>query len=350
MTQKIIPAKHFRINLNKKDLTKENLMKFVQDVDVYALYTKKPITTKKSILSPLREEKRPSFGYFIGKSGEVCFNDFVLGKGDCIKFVQFLFGLNFYNAMSRIVIDFNLTAEFHFRDLGVSDRQFITSSDRSSILKMINVKPNFGIKRREWTLYDLEYWFRYAITKETLVAYNVFPISYIITGDHTIKTDKYAYAYGEYKDGIETFKVYQPYSKYIKWLSSHDDSVWQGWNQLPKKGKILIVTKSLKDVMSITEVLNIPSIALQSETIKPKNKIIEELKNRFDCVYILYDNDFTKKINWGEKFSKELSLEHNLYFAQIPERFASKDFSDLVLNIGEIKAKETWRNVLSLPF
>ena len=349
MTQGIIPPDHFKINLNKKDLTKENLMKVVQDVDIFALYTGKPVAAKASILSPLREEKRPSFGYFIGKSGEICFNDFVLGKGDCIKFVQLYFGLNFYDAMSRVVIDFNLTNDFYFRDLGEGVKSF-TLQDRSAILKQINVKPNFGIKRREWDLHDYQYWYKYGITKETLIAYNVFPISYLITGDHTIKADKYAYAYVEYKDGRETFKVYQPFSKYIKWLSSHDDSVWQGWNQLPEKGEILIVTKSLKDVMSITEVLKIPSVALQSETIKPKNKIIDELKQRFDDVYILYDNDYTKKVNWGERFSKELAVEHGLYFSQIPESYASKDFSDLVDNIGEIKAKETWDNVLCIPY
>jgi len=349
MTQKIIPAKHFRINLNKKDLTKENLMKFVQDVDIFALYTGKPVAAKQSILSPLREEKRPSFGYFVGKSGEICFNDFVLGKGDCIKFVQMYFGLNFFDAMSRIVIDFNLTGELHFRDLGEGVKGFVIN-DRSNILRQMNIKPKFGVKRRKWELHDLDYWFKFGITRVTLERYNVYPISYIITGDHTIKADKYAYAYAEYKEGKETLKVYQPFSNYIKWLSSHDNSVWQGWNQLPEIGKVLIITKSLKDVMAITEVLQIPSVALQSEVIKPKNKIIEELKSRFEMVHILYDNDYTKETNWGEKFSQEIAKDHGLLFSQIPERFASKDFSDLVLNIGEIKAKKTWEDVLAIPF
>jgi len=135
-----------------------------------------------------------------------------------------------------------------------------------------------------------------------------------------------------------------------KWLNNHDESIWQGWENLPKSGQTLIITKSLKDVMSIVDVLDIPSVALQSESVKPKDKIIKELHSRFEMIYILYDNDYEADTNWGEKYSQEIAQEHHLYFAQINKEFASKDFSDLVMNVGEEKAKELWKNNISIPF
>ena len=90
------------INLNKKLVTKESLLKEIDDWDIFKLYIKEDIDLKKNISSPLRTgDDRPSFGLFIGENAEICFNDFVLGKGDCIKFVMLKFGLNFFEALSK---------------------------------------------------------------------------------------------------------------------------------------------------------------------------------------------------------------------------------------------------------
>ena len=340
-----------KINLNKKPLNKVNLMKLVDDVAIYKYYTGKEVGTRTNMISPLRpKEKNPSFGYFVGKTGEICFNDFVLGKGDCIRFIEFLFSLKFYDAMSRIVIDFRLEDKLECNQIGGSVRKEIPVTNRDATLKKLSEGRVLTVRRRKWQLHDLQFWFRFGITKPTLLKYNVVPVDYIFVNGSPISTDRFAYAFIEYKDGIETFKIYQPYNKHYKWLNNHDESIWQGWTNLIKEGPILIITKSLKDVMSINDVLEIPAIALQSESVIPKGKIITELKNRFSDVYILYDNDYDKRVNWGEKYSKNLSLEFGLYFSQIPKEYKSKDFSDLVFNIGEVKAKKTWDDVLCIPY
>jgi hypothetical protein len=338
------------MNLNIKDLTKKALMLEVQDVDIYRHYIGQDIGKDSRILSPLRKEKRPSFGFFIGNSGEIMYNDFALGKGDCIDFVQTLFSLNFYDAMSRIVIDFKLTNKFHHRALGEGLKKKVEISNRLDTIKRLKEGREISITRRKAEMYDINFWYKFGITKRTLSMYNVHPIEYFFINGNPIKADKYSYAFIETKDGVETYKIYQPFSKDYKWLNNHDESVWQGWEQLPKKGEVLVITKSLKDVMSIVDILNIPSVALQSESVKPKDKIIQELHSRFERVYILYDNDFDKETNWGEEYSKKLSLEHSLIFSQIPTKFASKDFSDLVLNIGEENAKKLWEQSLQVPF
>ena len=338
------------MNLSKKDLEKKVLLSRIQDIDVYRYYIDQDIGRHSLILSPLRVEEKASFGFFIGESGEICFKDFVKGSGDCIKFVQELFNLNFYDAMSRIVIDFNLIDEFNYRNVGQPIKKEFKPSNRDDVVKKLKQGKELGITKRKGEMYDIDFWYKFGITKKSLIKYNVHPLSYIFVNGNAIKADKHSYAFTETKDGKETYKIYQPFNKDFKWLNNHDESVWQGWNQLPEKGSTLIITKSLKDVMSITEVLGIPAVSLQSENVTPKDKIITELKSRFETIHVLYDNDYDKETNWGEKYSKILATEFSLFFSQIPKSYKSKDFSDLVVNIGEEKARELWEQRLCVPF
>ena len=76
------------INLNKIQVSKAGLLKYISDTDVYRFYTGKNVELGTGIKSPLGKDSSPSFGYFIGDEGEICFNDYRLGGGDFIKFVQ----------------------------------------------------------------------------------------------------------------------------------------------------------------------------------------------------------------------------------------------------------------------
>ena len=76
------------------------------------------------------------------------------------------------------------------------------------------------------------------------------------------------------------------------------------------------------------------SIAMQSEMQIPDEKLISELKERFNTIEILYDNDFNKVTNPGQTMAKKI---HDLYgFKNIclPVQFESKDPSDLVNTVG----------------
>ena len=98
--------------------------------------------------------------------------------------------------------------------------------------------------------------------------------------------------------------------------------------------------------MSIYECTGIPAISLQAENVKPKEKIIEELKSRFENIYILYDNDFDSEVNWGRQFSTKLAAKLNLPRIEIKSILNSKDFSDLVKNHGTKVAKQQLRNLM----
>jgi len=342
------------INLNLKHVTKEGLLHFLTDLEIYRMYMKEEVDTRGNMCSPLRDDLKPSFGFFIGESGELCFNDFVLGSGDCIKFVMLKFGLSYFEALSKIALDANLEDEFIIKN---TFRTNINTSNhlktREDIVKDLNSKA-LGKTSRNWTLSDLAFWNKYGITKKTLDKYRVLPVSYLHVGINKkiISADKLAFSYTEYKDGNETFKIYQPENVEYKWLNTHNDSTWQGWEQLPETGESLIITKSLKDVMAITDVLGLPVVSLQTESALPKEHVLDQLKQRFKTIYILYDNDFDKDTNWGRQFGKKLEERFNLMQIEIPDEYKSKDFSDLVLNHGEKAAKECLLKLIeeSLPF
>lgn len=317
-----------KINLNKKLVTKDELLKHISPLNIYNFYSGKQLKPGKVTISPLRDEKNPSFALFY-RNGELFFKDFVIGGGDCIKFVQKKFGLNFMNALSKIVIDFNLKNHFEYNNINnITINKNFKEVDESKIDKKSETYLN--IKKRSWKQYDVDYWNSFGISLKILKFYKVVPISHIFLNENIIVADKYAYAYIENKDDELTFKIYQPFNNKIKWLTTHDESIWQGWNQLPETGYDLIITKSLKDIMAITNITGISSTGLQNENIEPKESVISELKNRFENIYLLYDNDFNSKTNWGREFGKKLSKILKVKQIEIPSKYKCKDFSDFV--------------------
>jgi|TARA_R110000822_G_scaffold152112_4_gene291294 hypothetical protein len=342
------------INLNKKLVSKDGLLQYIKDIDVYRLYSGEEVDMTTNILSPIRAEDHPSFGYFVGESGEICFNDFTVKEtGDFVKLLQLKFGYSFFEALSQIATDFNLTTHFHCKTMTKFNEKKENKDfkSREEILRGININK-LGVRMRKWAAYDLAYWEQFGITKETLIKYKVFPIDYIFfdTKQSPIQADKYAYVFYEFKDNRCTMKIYQPFNKEFKWLNNHNDSIWQGWTQLPKKGNQLIITKSLKDVMTITSVLNIPAVSLQSESVLPKQHIIDELDRRFETMYLLYDNDFHKDINIGLALGARIVKDQNIIQLTIPTIFQQKDISDLVKNYGKKKSEEIFHERIKTPF
>ena len=99
-------------NLNKKLLTKDEIFKHIDDWSIYQYYSDFPLEINKLTNSPLRVDNKPSFALFIGESSEICFKDFNLSSGDCIKFVQLKYNLNYYEALSKIAIDFGFNNDY----------------------------------------------------------------------------------------------------------------------------------------------------------------------------------------------------------------------------------------------
>jgi uncharacterized protein YaaR (DUF327 family) len=176
-----------------------------------------------------------------------------------------------------------------------------------------------------------------------LKKFNVYPITYIFFNDIAIKASSLSYAYAEIKDGEITYKIYQPLeSKIKKWINNANYTIHQGYNQLPQKGEILVITKSLKDVMSFHDCLNISAIGLQSETVRMKESVMKEYKSRFKHVICIFDNDKA-----GKELAQSYSHSFSIPFTFVPELEKVKDFSDLVKVKGKQEASKIMKKLIN---
>ena len=282
------------------------------------------------INSPLRQDNNPSLGLFINnKTNSLWFKDFGSGeKGSLYDLLAKMWNVSKDKVYDRILKD--MPAPAPMRKHGVKVY-------RKSAGKV-------EVRVREWRDYDIAYWDSYGISLPWLKFGEIYPISHIILTknghSYPIPAEKYAYVYVERKDGIVSFKIYQPYSKEYKWMSKHDSSVWDLWTKIPEKGDKLIITSSRKDALAIWSNTGIPALSLQGEGYIPKEHVVQQLKDRYNKVYVLYDNDFQSEENHGRMYGKMIAERFNVTQIEIPEKWESKDPSDLVKNHGREVLRE----------
>lgn len=282
------------------------------------------------INSPLRQDNNPSLGLFINnRTNSLWFKDFGSGeKGSLYDLLARMWNVSKDKVYDRILED--MPAPALIRKHGVKVY-------RKSAGKV-------KVRVREWRDYDIAYWDSYGISLPWLKFGEIYPISHIVITknghSYPIPAEKYAYVYVERKDGIVSFKIYQPYSKEYKWVSKHDSSVWDLWTKIPEKGDKLIITSSRKDALAIWSNTGIPALSLQGEGYIPKEHVVQQLKDRYNKVYVLYDNDFQSEENHGRMYGKMIAERFNVTQIEIPEKWESKDPSDLVKNHGREVLRE----------
>lgn len=278
------------------------------------------------INAPYRSDAHPSLYLFIGNNGKLMYSDFARNMtGDIIDLMSKIWCTDAVHTKERIVKDIP-----NFESKGYVCRTLTTKHHKSNR----KVSTNLAIKVRQWKPYDFEFWEQYGISKAWLEFGDIVPISHFFLDNTPIKADQYAYAYIERKDGVVTYKIYQPKSERYKWINSHNSSVWDLWTKIPQSGDKLIITSSRKDALCLWENTGIPAVSLQGEGYVPKEKVIEELKSRFKEIYVFYDNDFDKEENHGRIFAESLCDKFKLSKIEIPDYYQSKDPSDLCKNYG----------------
>lgn len=302
-----------------------DIMRFYLNIDVLPAL----------INSPLRQDRNASVSIFSPDGVKVFYKDFGTGEhGSIFDLLGRMWNRTFSETITKIWDDIDKVKHNRI-NLNRTRRGVIHKSN--SILE---------VRTRQWFDYDMEYWNSYGISREWLEFGDVYPISHIlITRDNITKVipaEKLAYVYVERKDGKVSLKVYQPKSQRLKWLSKHDSSVWDLWSRLPDRGDTLFITSSRKDALCLWENTGIPSVSLQGEGYVPKEKVINQLKQRFGRVIIFFDNDYDKDENHGHIYASRLSVMFDLDMVEIPSEYRSKDPSDLFKNHGA----KTFRRVI----
>jgi hypothetical protein len=271
----------------------------------------------------IRVDKKPTASFYIDNNGRLTFKDFA-GKfhGNCITVAMARTGLDYRRTLKRIYTELVEGKEI----------PIIPEEDRTKYEKH---KKLLEVKRRILTEEDLLYWNQYGISKETLDLYKV-------TGLQTLWIDKrIVYVTSVNDPGYlydfmgNVYKAYFPKRTDYRFLSNTSSYIIQGYNQLPKKGKTLIITKALKDVMTLKE-LGYDAVAPQAESVLISPNQIIELKARFKKIVSLMDFDLTGVTLMNKMKNKygipPYTLTNGRFYT--PD-YGAKDISDLVKKIGK---------------
>lgn len=304
------------------NITLDWILSKVTEYDIYAKYIGQ-FKVGMIYNSPFRKDKNPSFGiYYSKRTKQLLFKDHGTGEcGNVVKFVSLFTGKTEYSdILSDIVDKLNITNSTKL----VSSKQYIPSTETV-----------IGVVRQEFTDVDINYWKQFNISVDTLKKFNVNSIKYylcngIVKG--TYKRENPMYAYKVYNN----FKIYRPLAdKYTKWRNNLTDYDIQGYEQLPQKGDILFITKSMKDVMCLHE-MGYPAVSPLSESTFLPSDVLEQLKTRFKRIIVLFDRDEA-----GCKQSRKICQKTNLNALFVHKKFKAKDISDAI-KVNSFNEVKNW--------
>jgi DNA primase len=305
-----------------QSVTKEDIL---SKIDEYALLCKYLGDFKLGGImnSPVRKDKNPSFCvYYSKKLDKLFFTDYgTKESGDAFKLLQLMFNMTLPETLKKI---------WNELDNKQTNQKITKTYDKA----YHSASTIIGVVRQPFTDVDLKYWGNYGISQKTLKKFNVSSIRYylqnnIVKGIYRDDCPMYCYKI------FDKFKIYRPLgNKYIKWRCNTTADDIQGYQQLPKTAGILIITKSLKDVMVLHE-MGLPSITPSSESTKIPKEAVEALKKRFKTILVLYDRDFT-----GIRYSRKILKEHGFKPMLINKKYKTKDVSDYVAQYGINSGKE----------
>ena len=307
-------------------ITKEFLLQQNNEETYMAYYLGFPVD-KKLHVSPLRQDNKPTCAFFKGKSGILYFKDFA--TNDCLDFVNVVmtkFSCTYHQALKIIAEDFGYLN---------------TKTKKKATIK---VQPKFEetkqtfiqVEIKEFDEHELKWWKSFGITKEILKKFNIFSCKTVFLNSRVFAQSSqhfpiYGYYFGK-KEGIEQWRIYFPKNQKngYKFIGNVNMKTIQGYKQLPKSGKLLVITKSMKDLMVFYS-LGIPAIAPNSENVFISEKILNELKQRFKHIALLFDNDLT-----GVRFTNKVRKQYpELIVSLIPRHSGAKDLSDYYKLFGK---------------
>ena len=319
-------------------ITKEFLLSKNSEETYMSYYLKVPI--KKGLFrSPLRRDNHNTCSFFRGSSGNLYFKDFATGQ--CLTFegvVMVLHNCTYHNALKIIAKDFGYIQ---------SEQPEIRKSEIKIQPKFESEKETFiQVEIKDFSESELKWWNSFGISEQTLKKYKIYSIKTVfLNGSIYAQSTQHSPIFGYYfgkKENIEQWRIYIPKRKEFRFIGNVSTKTVQGYKQLPETGKVLVITKSMKDVCLLST-LGIPAIAPNSETQFVSDKMLDELRNRFKNIALLYDSDLT-----GVRFMNKIRKQHrDLIVCMIPRKYEAKDISDFYQKYGKSKTIELIKDCIN---
>ena len=310
----------------KPEVTKEQILEKVSELEVFNLFLDEPLDIKETISSPLREDPKPSF-VLLKSYRKIIYFDFASGDtGDCFAFVMALYDCNYIDALNKIndaIGNPYNTAKFKFLNLNDVARDKV---------KDIEVRPKL------FDDHDKEFWSSFSITSKTLKERKITSISRYKISKYVFLAENYAYAY---RVGTR-IKVYQPYSKKFKFFGNTNQNSIQGYEYMDFKQRELFIVSSMKEVLVMAE-LGFTAIAPNSESSLFKREIMDYLHTKFVRIYVLFDWDAA-----GHKLTNRfITYYNNIEPILVPLETEEKDLSDFTKKFDlekTYKLIKKWKN------
>lgn len=322
----------------KPQITKDFILSKINQESIMQYYTGIDVTSKKLHLSPLRSDNKVTVGFYKSQSGVLYLHDFATNEHiNCFEVVMRLYNCSYYRALNIIAEDF-----------GLKER---TQDNLKKLPKIVlplkeTESSRIQCQIKEFSDKELEWWESFGITKKLLKKYHVFSIQHVfLNGELKFTSSErnpiYGYYFGKDKNGNELWKIYFPMREEFRFLNSLSKKILQGYKQLPKTGDLLVITKSMKDCIALNR-LGIAATSPNSETLFIEDKKLEEFKQRFKYILVLYDNDRPGLHNMW--LIRKQHPELNYYF--LPKTL-KKDVTDTIKEIGFDKMKELVNQFMS---
>ena len=302
-----------------------------RQVEIFQHYLDLQVDSK-LIKSPFREDKNPTCSFYYSKLGRLYLHDFATEEHiDCIQCVKLLFNINYSQAIDKII----------------SDREKFSSELNVSLEKK---ELNIEFILADNTYY--EYFKRYQIPINTLIKYDIYPLKSLYINEVLVSKGSRTNPMFGLMFPSGNIKIYRPLSKdkSKKWGGNCNGKDVAGLKQLPKKGQLLLVTSSLKDVVMLN-VLGYNAIAFNGEgygigdsTSEVVKQTLDNLSKRFTYIVFYLNNDEA-----GIKFTNKLQSIHNKKAIFNPIH-KPKDISDYVQKYGTFKAIRMLKKQLSKQF
>lgn len=316
-----------KFNLTPKpQINKNYLLSKYSEEQYMSYYLGLPV--KKGLFkNPLRKDRKVTCSFYRNKSNDLIFHDFATGQHlNFIGVVMLKYSLTYHQAIRCIAMDFNLIPNKNIKKVKIIPKE---------IPKFKNEGPaKIGVQIKDFTRSELDWWESFGITKQILNKFHVYSCENVFLNGNLFTTDSkltFGY-YGGKRNGYELWRIYYSQRKEYRFLTNWPSKKIQGFEQLPKSGKLLVITKSMKDVMSMYS-CGITAISPNSENIWISDSVLEQLKKQFKHIVVIFDNDLP-----GIRNMQKIRKNHpELIYYWIPRHYEAKDFSDFYKKYGRNK-------------
>jgi hypothetical protein len=279
------------VNQIEIQTTVKDLYKIVGQDRIMEEYFQDSIILGKRYPNPFREDSNPGCFFKWTRQGNFYFVDYATEQVyyNAIDIAMLRTGYNYPDILYKIESDFKLS------NLNLSDKEKLKSEAREIVVPEV-VPAVIKVKLLRFTAKDLMYWDQFGIDITILKYYDVRRVdkAWINNELWYVNNDNDpCYRYKE-KD---KFKLYRPLvkKKQLKFRTNFFGGLLEGYEQLPHKGSLLIITKASKDVMTLHAV-GYNAVAVRSENTPMSAGIggAKKMSEKYGIPFFKYDGAYGK--------------------------------------------------------